>query len=111
MARISFIPWPVVADKSYQQTCVPWPPSSSRWAGRRRRGLATPYRMWSAGGRVVTASYDGTARIWDASSGQELLPLTGHTAGVWSAAFSPDGGRVVTASWDGTAHIWDASSG
>ena len=63
------------------------------------------------GTRVVTASDDGTARIWDAASGEELTPLRGHSGWVVSAAFSPDGTRVVTASYDGTARIWDAASG
>ena len=63
------------------------------------------------GTRVVTASDDGTARIWDAASGEELTLLRGHSGWVVSAAFSPDGTRVVTASYDGTARIWDAASG
>ena len=50
------------------------------------------------GKRVVTASGDNTARIWDAESGKEIAVLKGHTGSVWSAAFSGDGKRVVTAS-------------
>jgi hypothetical protein len=60
---------------------------------------------------VVTASFDRTARIWDADSGKEIALLNGHTSVVWSAGFSPDGKRVVTASSDKTARIWDADSG
>jgi hypothetical protein len=63
------------------------------------------------GERIVTASSDRTARIWDARSGQQIAALHGHEAGVQSAAFSPDGARIVTASEDGTARIWNASSG
>jgi len=63
------------------------------------------------GKRVVTASNDDTARVWDADSGQFLASLQGHTATVNSAAFSPDGRRVVTASEDYTARVWDADSG
>jgi hypothetical protein len=63
------------------------------------------------GRRVVTASKDNTARIWDAESGKEMAVLRGHTGDVRSAAFSGDGRRVVTASWDNTARIWDAESG
>jgi WD40 repeat protein len=50
----------------------------------------------SDGKRVVTASSDKTARIWDADSGQEIAQLKGHTGPVLSASFSPDGKRVVT---------------
>ncbi len=58
------------------------------------------------GGRIITASIDGTARLWDGETGTPLAVLKGHTNGVVTAAFSPDGERVVTGSWDGTARLW-----
>jgi predicted oxidoreductase (fatty acid repression mutant protein) len=61
--------------------------------------------------RVVTASADKTARIWDARNGKQVLVLRGHEDALTSAAFSPDGARVVTASEDTTARIWDAATG
>jgi WD40 repeat protein len=61
------------------------------------------------GQQVVTASNDGTARVWDVKSGKEIARLQGHDKGVTSAAFSPDGQRVVTGSKDGTARIWDTT--
>jgi WD40 repeat protein len=60
--------------------------------------------------RIVTASEDKTARIWDAASAKEIAVLRGHDGPVNSAAFSPDGLRIVTASGDPTARIWDAAS-
>ena len=63
------------------------------------------------GQRIVTASRDKTARLWDASSGKAIgLPMQ-HDDTVNSAAFSPDGQRIVTASRDKTARLWDAASG
>ena len=35
------------------------------------------------GKRVVTASDDNTARIWDAESGKEIAVLKGHTDSVY----------------------------
>ncbi|HEX8112905.1 MAG TPA: tetratricopeptide repeat protein [Kofleriaceae bacterium] len=58
------------------------------------------------GTRVVTASLDGTARVWDATTGNPLGVSLKHEEAVRSAAFSLDGTRVVTASSDGTARIW-----
>jgi WD40 repeat protein/energy-coupling factor transporter ATP-binding protein EcfA2 len=63
------------------------------------------------GQRIVTASNDESARVWDAHTGQQLTILEGHTAPVTGADFSPDGQRIVTASWDHTARVWDASTG
>ena len=56
--------------------------------------------------RVVTASSDKTARIWDADTGIELITLKGHEDAVSAASFSPDGERVLTASYDKMARIW-----
>lgn len=63
------------------------------------------------GARIVTASSDDTARVWDARTGATLAVLSGHTGTLFSAAFSPDGARIVTASRDHTARLWDARTG
>ncbi|MAT98677.1 MAG: hypothetical protein CL608_16160 [Anaerolineaceae bacterium] len=67
--------------------------------------------VWSAsfnhdGSRIVTASADNTARLWD-KDGSLINTLEGHTAGVRSASFNDDGSRIVTASDDDTARLWD----
>ncbi|MBI4675618.1 MAG: NACHT domain-containing protein [Chloroflexi bacterium] len=81
--------------------------------------------QFSPGGkRMVTASSDGTARVWDVATGQQLAELRGHGVtltveaispetfdDVNSARFSPDGQRIVTTSNDRTARIWDAATG
>jgi WD40 repeat protein len=63
------------------------------------------------GQRVVTASEDGTARVWNARTGQPVTPPLKHDGSVLFAAFSPDSHFVVTASADNTARVWDAASG
>ena len=68
--------------------------------------------QFSADGRtVLTASDDGTARLWDVASGKELRALRGHEDPVLSAQFSADGTTVLTASADRTARLWDVASG
>ncbi len=68
--------------------------------------------------RLVSASYDGTAQVWDASSGQRRLRYEGHktvkTGGapvVWAVAWSPDGTKIASAGEDRTVQVWDAASG
>ena len=63
------------------------------------------------GAQVVTASHDGTARLWDVTTGEEIKAFKGHGDWVRSASFSPDGAQVVTASYDGTARLWDVTTG
>jgi WD40 repeat protein len=63
------------------------------------------------GGRIVTASADGTARIWEATTGRRITMLRGHDDTVWSAAFSSNIARIVTASADRTVRIWNAMTG
>ncbi|RRC95318.1 WD40 repeat domain-containing protein, partial [Schaalia canis] len=63
------------------------------------------------GTTILTTSRDNTARIWDATTGQTLHTLTGHTNTVTSGAYSPDGTTILTTSRDNTARIWDTTTG
>ncbi|MCX6879251.1 MAG: protein kinase [Verrucomicrobia bacterium] len=63
------------------------------------------------GTRLVTASWDSTARVWDTMDGKCLATLLGHEASLLDARYSPDGLRIVTASADNTARVWEASTG
>lgn len=63
------------------------------------------------GTKVVTASADDTAQVWDVATGQKIGQPMRHADWVHTAEFSPDGTKVVTASWDGTARVWDARTG
>ncbi|MBL8913856.1 MAG: protein kinase [Archangium sp.] len=63
------------------------------------------------GGRLATASYDKTVRLFDARTRTFERTLEGHTQGVRAVVLSGDGGRVVSGGWDGTIRLWDATSG
>ncbi len=83
----------------------------------------------SAGGlRIVSASEDGTARIWTIAAGskaasnagtekkpaareQPPLVLAGHKGAVRGLAVSTDGCTIVTGGDDGTVRLWDAKAG
>ncbi len=61
--------------------------------------------------RIVTGSWDNSARVWDAESGKGIFKLEGHTGYVNSAVYSPDGTLILTASDDKTAVLWNAATG
>lgn len=72
------------------------------------RGNTFTARFDPTGKHVVTASDDGTARIWIADTGEEYARLWGHSHhNVLDASFSPDGQRVLTYGLDRAAKIWD----
>ncbi len=70
------------------------------------QGFVNSVEFSPDGERIVTASSDGTAKVWN-KQGQLLHTLEGHQGGVNSAEFSPDGERIVTTSYDHTAKVWD----
>ena len=60
--------------------------------------------------RILTGSFDNTARVWDAATGEELYILN-HKDTVTHVTWNKDGSRILTASVDGTAKVWDAQTG
>jgi WD40 repeat protein len=63
------------------------------------------------GRRIATAADDGTAAVWDATTGERLVELRGHAGPLARVEWSPDGRALVTSSWDRTARVWDAAGG
>jgi WD40 repeat protein len=65
---------------------------------------------WSFDGNLLaTGSTDYTAKVWNATSGEELRTLHGHTHQITQVSWAPNDNRLATASRDGTARIWQVS--
>lgn len=73
----------------------------------KHEGRVNSVRFSPDGQRLVTTSYDATARIWDLSTGHLLGEPLRHSGRVQYAEFSPNGRFVLTASSDGTARVWE----
>jgi hypothetical protein len=63
------------------------------------------------GKRMVSASNDATARLWDLDTGECLHTFAGHDGAVRAIAVSRDAKWIATASDDSTARIWDVATG
>jgi TolB protein len=60
---------------------------------------------------LATAGADGTARIWDAGTGQPRLTGGGPPGAIGIVAWSPDSRLLATARLDGLLQVWDAARG
>ncbi|HSI87105.1 MAG: WD40 repeat domain-containing protein [Candidatus Methylacidiphilales bacterium] len=103
-----------------------WNPSTGKPVGQLiRHGDYIATLAFSPDGlRIVTAAYDGTARLWDAETGLHTGSAMRHSTDpethkgkyMKGAEFNPGPGqeagrRILTTAMDSTARIWDAATG
>ena len=99
-----------ILTASWDHTAQVWDAATGAALGpvMRHREQVNSARFEPKGPLIVTASDDGTARVWE---GDRSVRELRHAGGVNSAEFSPDGRRIVTASDDQTARVWEVSTG
>ena len=82
-----------------------------QWRPSRRLNLPTDSTLsldWTAHTSVaVTGSDDGTVRIWDTGTAEQLRALSGHTSPARAVSISPEGSFVTIGRDDGSVWVWD----
>ncbi|KAJ7302109.1 WD40 repeat-like protein [Mycena albidolilacea] len=86
----------VLIGHKHSVTSVGWCPDADRPAGTNEI--------------IATASWDGTARLWDSVTGECLHVFEDHKLPVYALRFSPTGRWVATGSSDGWLHVYDVKA-
>lgn len=86
-----------------------WGPDGSAVVARHGAPVAAA-AVDPSGAVIATAGMDGTARLFDARTG-ELLHVLPQEKPVTGVAFSPDGSLLITAGRERVSRIWNVESG
>ena len=65
---------------------------------------------WVAGGQILTAGADGTARVWDGATGRPIRTYQGRSLNITDGTLAA-GGLVIAGSADGMLQFWDRDGG
>jgi WD40 repeat protein len=73
-------------------------------------GTVSGVRFSPDGRSIITASDDGTVRVWNPTTGQQQRVLR-HNKWVRGVAVAPDGKWIASNSLDNTVRLWDMATG
>ena len=59
---------------------------------------------------LASGSADGTIKLWNVATRENIATLEGHTDRIYSVAFSPDGTLLASGSWDSTIKLWNVAT-
>lgn len=65
----------------------------------------------NSGHLILSASHDGTCKIWDTANKKCLRTYMGHQKSIRDIEYSKDGRRFLSASYDRSINLWDTEYG
>ena len=68
--------------------------------------------MPKTGALILSASHDGTCKIWDVKNQRKCLhTYAQHSRAIRDTCFTNDGRRFLSAGFDRNVHLWDTETG
>jgi len=101
----------IETDKLMIRAIQLWPNNVGRTMDLRHRNAVNSAFFNRKGDRVITASDDSAAIIWNSNNGERLHIFRNHLHRVNYAIFDYDGKHAITASEDGYMRIFDSEDG
>jgi WD40 repeat protein len=81
------------------------------WVYELRGSDYTAIAVSMDGTRLALGTRSGSIELYDITTHQKKLTLSGHTAGILDLDFSPGGEVLASSSADATARLWNTESG
>lgn len=75
------------------------------------KGVQTLRLFPTTGHLLLSASLDGTCKIWDVYNRRAMRTYRGHTEAVRDVNFTPNGRTFASTGFDRFVRVWDAESG
>ncbi len=75
------------------------------------RGVVAACALTPDGSSCLAGSGDGSLRLFETDTGEEILTMDGHDQGLLAVAADGDGRWLASAGRDGAVRVWEAGSG